>query len=173
MKHEGAVLDLTFNSDSRTLATASQDATVRLWDVSTAALRTTLIGHKGPVSAVAFSPDGRLVASGSHDGTVKFWDVALGQPIGPALVHPHRVRTLYFDSDGTMILTGCEDGTVRQWPCPRFTGNPELMSPWLESLTGLRLNDQGRLEVLDTETWAQRRQFLGRMGGPQRQVQVR
>ncbi|MEU1166586.1 WD40 repeat domain-containing protein, partial [Streptomyces sp. NPDC005921] len=66
--------------DGRTLASGSDDHTVRLWDVGTGTLRSVLNGHTSEVESVAFSPDGRTLASGSNDHTIRLWDVAMPQP---------------------------------------------------------------------------------------------
>ncbi|MFE7077452.1 WD40 repeat domain-containing protein [Streptomyces sp. NPDC057620] len=63
-----------------TLATGSEDGTVRLWDADTKAERATLPDHTGGVWAMAFSPDGRLLATSSSDKTVRLWNVALSDP---------------------------------------------------------------------------------------------
>jgi len=65
--------------DGKLVASASSDATVRLWDSATGAARGTLEGHSGGVRAVVFSPDGKLVASASDYKTVRLWDSAYGR----------------------------------------------------------------------------------------------
>jgi WD40 repeat protein len=77
--HEGWVGGVAFSPDGKTLATASADKTVRLWDIPAGRERLTLKGHTDTVSAVSFAPNGKAVASASHDGTMKLWDPATGR----------------------------------------------------------------------------------------------
>ncbi|KAL3482541.1 WD40-repeat-containing domain protein [Aspergillus germanicus] len=61
-----------------TVASASDDTTIRLWDAASGAEKQVLEGHQGCVNAVAFSPDGQTVASASEDRTIRLWDAATG-----------------------------------------------------------------------------------------------
>jgi WD40 repeat protein len=63
-----------FAPDGRTLATASADGVVRLWETATWTVRTEFRGHRDRVTAVAFGPDGRLF-TGGLDTVVLGWDV--------------------------------------------------------------------------------------------------
>ena len=73
--HTFTVWSVAFSPDGLTLASGSQDKTIRLWNVATGELIATLTGHTGPVKSVAFSPDGVVLASGSKDSTVRLWDL--------------------------------------------------------------------------------------------------
>jgi RNA polymerase sigma factor (sigma-70 family) len=63
-----------FAPDGRTLATASADGVVRLWEMATWKVRAEFRGHRDRVTSLAFGPDGRLF-TGGLDTTVLGWDV--------------------------------------------------------------------------------------------------
>ena len=71
--HNGKVTSLAYSSDSRRLASSSEDGTVRLWDTAMGHELLTLKGHARPVVNVVFSPDGNQIISVSDDRTIKVW----------------------------------------------------------------------------------------------------
>src|SRR5256884_117363 len=78
--HTNTTLALAFSPDEHTLASGSEDGSVKLWDVETGALLWSGWHTKG-TWCLAFSPDGRRLASGSEDGSVRLWEATLGTPV--------------------------------------------------------------------------------------------
>jgi WD40 repeat protein len=106
---------VAFNYDGRTLATASADHSVRLWDVATGQPGRTLSGHTAPVNSVAFSPDGNTLATGSSDHTARLWNVATGELQATLGEHTNKVNSVAFSPDGNTLGTGSWDRTARLW----------------------------------------------------------
>jgi WD40 repeat protein len=68
-------LDVSFSPDGQTIATASSDRTIKLWQRD-GTLITTLSGHQADVNSVSFSPDGKLLVSAGADGAVLLWNAS-------------------------------------------------------------------------------------------------
>jgi WD40 repeat protein/transcriptional regulator with XRE-family HTH domain len=115
--HTDAVSSVAFGPDRRTLASASNDRTVRLWDARThKQIGAPLIGHSDVVEGVAFSPDGRTVASTSDDRTVRLWDARTHKQLGAPLTgHGDVIYGVAFSPDGRTLASTSDDRTVRLW----------------------------------------------------------
>jgi WD40 repeat protein len=116
------VWGLAYSPDSRYLALARADGSVRVWDVPRAQPLYDFKGHTGPAWQVAFSPDSRILASGGSDRTVRLWDMTSGKPLRVFPEHPAMVKGVAFRPDGRSVLAACEDGMVKVWD--RETGRP-------------------------------------------------
>ncbi len=121
--HSGAVYLTSFSPDGRTLATASYDRTVRLWDIrdktNPQPLGRPLTGHTSWVSSAVFSSDGRTLATAGDDKTVRLWNVtdpADPTPLGsPLSTESGTIYLVAFSPDGRVLATANEDHTARLW----------------------------------------------------------
>lgn len=106
---------LAFSPDNRTVASASGDATLHLWNTRTGEHRIHL-SHTDPVVALAFSPDGNTLATGSFR-EIRLWNLTTGQPTQTSVLDGHRdmVTTLAFSPDGKTLASTSFYGRVLLW----------------------------------------------------------
>jgi WD40 repeat protein len=113
--HTNTVRCVAFSPNSKILASAGNDRTVKLWEVATGKERATLKWHASVIHSVAFSPDGKMLASGSNDGTVKLWDLETGKDKVLLQDWNNSVYCLRFNLDGRLLAAARSDGTVVVW----------------------------------------------------------
>jgi WD40 repeat protein/serine/threonine protein kinase/DNA-binding XRE family transcriptional regulator len=115
--HSNAIHNFNFSPDSRLLASASFDSTIKIWEISRDSARElmTLSGHKGPVNAAKFSPDGASLATVSRDGKLLVWDVSTvgSREVLTLAFQETNVRKLALSPDGNFLAAASEDGMVR------------------------------------------------------------
>jgi WD40 repeat protein len=105
---------VAISSDNKSLASASGDKTVRLWDLATNKERAALQGHTESVLSIAFSPDGKILASaGGYDKSVKLWDLATGKERA-TLQGTEAVWSVAFSPDGKTLASA--GGTTTNAP---------------------------------------------------------
>lgn len=112
--HDRKINFLDFAPNGQIFASASDDKTIKLWNLQGERLRT-FSGHQKWVYALSFSPDSQSLVSASGDGKAILWDVASGEKKREFEVHTDGVTSVDFSPNGNLIATGSWDKTVRLW----------------------------------------------------------
>ena len=136
------VMSVAFSPDGKTLAAASRDMTVKVWDVATAR-RSTLSGHTHAVYSVSFSPDGKTLASASGDKTVRLWDLATNKERATLKGHTESVTSVAFSPDGKILASASYDKTVKLWDVA--TGKERVTLKGTQAVWSVAFSPDGRM----------------------------
>jgi WD40 repeat protein len=142
--HVKRVNSVAISSRTNLLATASEDATARLWDAGNGELKFQLLGHVGPVKDVNFSPDGTRVVTAGDDGTARIWDTATGLTKAVLRGHKKAVTGASFSADGKYVVTVSDDGTSRVWESRSDAGD-EVLKGHTAAISDVAISPNGSI----------------------------
>ncbi|KAK6190723.1 hypothetical protein SNE40_002524 [Patella caerulea] len=111
--HQQLINEVQFSPDTRLVASASFDKSVKLWDGRTGKFLASLRGHVNRVYQVAWSADSRLICSGSSDSTLKVWDVDNKKLLFDLPGHADEVFAVDWSPDGQRVASGGKDKVLK------------------------------------------------------------
>jgi hypothetical protein len=122
--HVASVRSVAISPDSQTIASGSDDNTIRLWHLTSGSLIRTFTWQSGAFqlhreatwfTSVAISPDGQTLASGCLDKSLKLWDWNSGKLIRNLKGHSDSVNAIAVSRNGQTLVTGSRDNTIKVW----------------------------------------------------------
>ncbi len=141
---DSSILDLAFSPDGSMIASALEDNTAQLWQVSDGTLLYSLEYHTAPVQAVSFSADGRWLVTASEDHTLGLWQVSDGSFVKNLEGHSDTIRAVAFSPDSSLLVSGADDGKILLW---QVTDGAMLrqLDEYSESISALDFSPGGML----------------------------
>jgi WD40 repeat protein len=115
--HKDSVLAIAWRGDL-SIATASLDHEIAVWDVGTRQPTHRLRGHSRGVATLKFLPDQKMLVSGGLDQNLRVWNIASAEMVKTLNNHTREVHQLAVrpgTSGLPMIASVSDDRTVRIW----------------------------------------------------------
>jgi WD40 repeat protein len=123
--HKGKVRHIAFSPDGRSLASASLDKTVQVWDLAGSTPPLTL-QHSESVKDVVIAADGRIITI-ADNGSVHLWD-AQGQKLQPSVKIP-EAQKIVVSGDGRRVATTSADTQLKIWDAAASQVTSALTQP--------------------------------------------
>ena len=160
------VTQMTFSSDGKILAIATDDQRVQLLDTSSGDVRKISWKPFSPLFQLAFSPDGQTIAAASGDKLVRLWDVPAGSRLQSLRGHQDQVLAIAFSPDGKTLVSAAADNSVRAWNTATQFTRWQIEAPSVTSVafspdgkvlsTG---NEQSEISFFDSTTGKREKTF--------------
>lgn len=125
LKVSDDILSLKFSPDSKLLAVALLDNTVKVFFVDTLKLYLNLYGHKLPVLSMDISYDSKLIVTSSADKNIRLWGLDFGDCHKALFGHQDSILQVAFvphnsDGNGHHFFSSSKDRTIRYWDGDKF-----------------------------------------------------
>jgi U3 small nucleolar RNA-associated protein 15 len=165
LTHKQPVWTTKFSpTELTTLLSASDDKTVRLWDLPSNEPVTTFVGHGDYVRCADFMPGtmAGMVISGSYDSTVKLWDPRAGKTSAVmTFKHSAPVEDVLSLQSGTTVLAAAEHtisvlDLVAARPRHMISNHQKTVTSLCLASGGKRLVSgglDGHVKVFETTGW--------------------
>lgn len=115
--HQGRIYNVSLSPDGKSIATISEDGTVRLWNMAGQLLKQFPIKVDPAANmtmSISFSSDSKSLATASERGVARLWNLN-GRELAQFKGHQGQVWSVSFSPNGQRLVTGGADGIARIW----------------------------------------------------------
>ncbi|TAQ89402.1 hypothetical protein B7494_g2272 [Chlorociboria aeruginascens] len=163
-EHKQPVWTTKFSpTELTTLMSASDDRTVRLWDLPSQESTTTFVGHTDYVRSGSFIPGtlSNMVVTGSYDETVRLWDPRVPARAAMTFKHAAPVEAVLPMPSGTTILAAADNqisvlDLVAGKPLQLLKNHQKTVTSLCLASKGTRLVSgglDGHVKIFETASW--------------------
>ncbi len=117
--HTARVRSVAVTQGGEWAVSASDDQTVRVWNLHRGTLERTMTGHRDIVRALVALPNGETVVSASDDHTLRMWNIRSGSEVQQLHTQVECVRVLAAFPDGRRVAAASDDFTIKIWDLTR------------------------------------------------------
>jgi WD40 repeat protein len=141
---------VAISPDVSKMATASEDGTIRLFDLNNAMEIEVMVDLSRDFISVQFSPDGKLLFAGNGMGEVWSWRVSTGeQLLAPFPAHQSDAWEIVFHPSEPVFATASSDGRVRVWDLDSGDLIAEPFAGIAANVRGVQIDANGLLMAGD------------------------
>ena len=112
--HANCETSVSMTPDGLSAVSASNDRTLRVWELETGRCVLMLDGHTRGVDSVSMTPDGLCAVSASHDRTLRVWELETGNCLC-TLEGQTSFESVSVTPDGLRAVSASGDKTLRVW----------------------------------------------------------
>ncbi|EDZ62550.1 WD-40 repeat protein containing caspase catalyti c domain [Sulfurimonas gotlandica GD1] len=105
--HTNSITSITTNSDGRYLISASDDMTIKLWDIKSGKIIDSFIvdtkKDSSSIDTLKVSSDDKYLVSVSSDKNIKLWDIKTAKEINTR-IYSHNIRSIDITTDNKYVI---------------------------------------------------------------------
>lgn len=140
--HKESINMVKYSPTGKHIYSASEDKTIKMWDVATGIDINTFNAHDAGVNTISLSKDGSTLVSGDKSGKIIIWDALTGKVRKQINAHEGAVLTAKLSSDGQVIASGGEDKILKLW---NLSGDTiKTISGFSASITNLAISPDNK-----------------------------
>lgn len=146
--HSKTVNDCCFSPDGSLMVSASDDKTLRIWDVNND-WQSHALNDSDPIMCCTFGNDGKWIISLSSTGAIKIRDVVSGEILHtPTIGHSVAVNSCSFSDKSRKLVSAYKDHTLKVWDVDDSFGKPmRELAEHSEAVNGCCFSTDGKLVV--------------------------